>query len=161
MAEIEKLLSDGLEAGYAGGTERLTVSRGSFQLEASQFTSDDGGVYRDEWMADRTGGGQELVQAGDKKSTRLYAGGTIQLEQLTELGLTKKDVTGYLKREIKELGAKTRLFEECTPEPDGDWQYQYKILQAMGNIPLTVGLETINFKDKIVFAHGFLHTSIE
>lgn len=161
MGELEELLSRGLVEGYAGETSRETVRRGPFQLEASSFTSPNRGIYRDEWTANRTGGGQEIVQFEAQKSTRLYAGGTIEIEELTKLGLTKKDVTGYLKRRIKELGEKTRLLENCTPDIDGDWQYEYKILQKMEDIPLTIGLESIFFKGHRVFAHGFLHTTVE
>lgn len=159
--ELDKLLSQGLEAGYAGGTERQTVTRGPFTIEASQFTSPNNGIYIDQWIADRTGGGQEIVKEGNQTRTRLYAGGTIGIENLRQLGLTKKDVIGYLKRKIKELGGKTRLFEDCNTDPDGDWQYTYHIMQTMGDIPLTVGMETISFKGTRIFAHGFLHTTVE
>lgn len=157
----ERILSSGLKAGYAGGTERETVQRGPFQLEASQFTTPESGVYRDEWIANRTGGGQEIAQEGNETVTRLYAGGTIRLDQLAEMGLTKKDVTRYLKSKISELGEQTRLFADCNPDPDGDWQYSYKIMQNLEDIPLTVGMETIVFKGTLVFAHGFLQSPIE
>lgn len=161
MNELENLLSQGLEAGYAGGTERSRVQRGPFEFEMSEFTSAEGEVYRDEWIADRTGGGQEVAEINGKKVTRLYAGGTISIERLNELGLTKKDVTGYLKRKIKELGPQTRLQEDCQPEPDGDWQYQYRRIDDLPEIPLAVRMETISFRGNLVFAHAFLHTTIE
>lgn len=161
MSEINKLLSDGLESGYGGNTEREIVQRGPFNIEASQLQTQDGKVYRDEWIADRTGGGQEIAQAGENTSTRLYGGGTVGLEQLTELGLTKKDVTKYLKRKIGELGEKTRLFDDCDINPDGDWQYNYKIMKNMEDIPLTVAMETISFKGKLIFAHAFILTTVE
>lgn len=159
--DLENLLSRGLEQGYAGGTKRETVQRGPFQMETSQYTSPEGGIYRDEWTADRTGGGQEIVQLEGRKKTRLYAGGTITLKELAELGLTKKDVTRKLKEFIKTFKNKTRLLEDFTPEPDGDWQYEYKIMENVENIPLTTAMETIIYKGKLVFAHAFLHTSIE
>lgn len=161
MADLENLLSRGLEEGYVGGTNRETVQRGSFQMETSQYTSPEGGIYRDEWIADRTGGGQEIVQIEGRKKTRLYAGGTITLKELEELGLTKKDVTRKLKEFIKISKNKTRLLEDFIPEPDGDWQYEYKIVKGIENIPLTTAMETITYKGSLVFAHAFLHTSIE
>ncbi len=161
MAGFERLLSQGLEAGYADGTQREVVQRGSFQMETSQYISPTGGIYRDEWIADRTGGGQEIVQSGEVRYTRLYAGGTTRIDELSALGLTKKDVTRYLKKKIKGLGEKTRLSTNCNPEPDGDWQYTYTLREQIDNIPLTVGMETITFKGTLVFAHAFLHTPVE
>ncbi|MEK7450873.1 MAG: hypothetical protein AAB662_02970 [Patescibacteria group bacterium] len=161
MAEINGLLSKGLEQGYAGGTERQTAQRGPFKLESSQLITPEGGIYIDQWIADRTGGGQEIVQIGNEKSTRLYAGGTIGIGELQKLGLTKKDVTKKLKQFIKEAGSKTRLMENYTPQSDGDWQYSYEIINALKEIPLTVGMETIKFRGTLVFAHGFLRSPIE
>lgn len=77
------------------------------------------------------------------------------------MGLVKKDVTGRLKQFIRESEGKTRLFEDYTPEPDGDWQYTYNILHRTEGIPLTIGLETITYQGKLVFTHGFLHSPIE
>lgn len=38
MSELGQLLGKGLEAGYAaGGTERQTVERGSFQMETINY----------------------------------------------------------------------------------------------------------------------------
>lgn len=161
MTEINKLLSEGLISGYAGETKRQIVQNGPFDLESSQYQTPDGAVYIDNWIADRTGGGQEIAKSGEKTSTRLYGGGTISLKELEDLGLTKKDVTRYLKQKIRELGAKTRLFENCTPDPDGDWQYSYEIMENIENIPLTVDMESISFKGKRVFAHAFIRTTVE
>lgn len=161
MKEIDKLFSKGLEQGYAGGTERQLVQRGPFTLGSSQFTVPNGGNYIDQWIADRVGGGQELAQVGNERSTRLYAGGTINIEGLHKLGLTKKDVTRKLKQFIKESEGRTRLMENYTPQSDGDWQYSYEIINSLKEIPLTVGMETIMFRNTLVFAHGFLHSPIE
>src|ERR1035437_2848104 len=118
--QLGDVLSKGLEVGYGSGGERQVIQRGPFQVESTQFTTPDGGLYVDQWIANTNGGGQEIVQKGDKKSTRLHAGGVIEPEELAKLGLTKKDVTGYLKRKIVELGQGTRLSEDAAPEPDGD-----------------------------------------
>lgn len=155
------LLSEGLGAGYGTGGERQVVQRGPFQVESTQYTSPDGGLYVDQWIADNNGGGQEIVEKDGKKSTRLHAGGVIELEELAKLGLTKKDVTGYLKRKIVELGEKTRLSKKCLPEPDGDWQYEYSVLERIDEMNLSVGLESIHYKGQLVFAHGFLNSPIK
>lgn len=162
MAEIDDLFHKGLAAGYAGGTEHQTTQRGPFLMEASQYIAPDGGVYRDEWMADRTGGGQEIAQVKNLKASRVYGGGTISLKQLAELGITKKDVTNYLKRKIIELGSQTRTPDRgCFPGYDGDWLYFYQLLEKIPDIPLTVGLETIKYRETRVFAHAFIFTPIE
>lgn len=160
MSKIEKLLGEGLEEGYAGATKRQTVQRGQFRLESSTYVSPEGGVYHDEWIADRTGGGQEIAQIGEKKTTRLYAGGTISVEELIELGLTKKDVTRQLKKFIKGSNGNSRLLAPYSSQED-DWTYDYHLIDSLPEIPLRVGMETIQFKGNLVFAHGFLHTSID
>ncbi|MBU0569897.1 hypothetical protein KKB40_03890 [Patescibacteria group bacterium] len=58
----EKLLARGLQKGFGGGTARTGVKRGGFELESSHYETKDGGVYHDEWLANRVGGGQELVE---------------------------------------------------------------------------------------------------
>lgn len=73
--------------------------------------------------------------------------------------LTPGDNT--LKAKIRELGEKTGLFADCTPNPDGEWQYSYKILQNIEDIPLKIGLETVTYKGSIVVAHAFLHSPVE
>ena len=160
MSELEDLLGKGLEEGYAGVMERETVQRGPFTVEASEYKSPEGGIYRDEWIADRTGGGQEIAQIGEEKTTRLYAGGTISVEKLRELGLTKKDVTGQLKKFIKESSGTSRLLAPYSSQ-DNDWAYDYHLIASLPEIPLRVGMETIQFKGDLVFAHGFLQTTIE
>lgn len=162
MAEgLGELLSEGLGAGYGTGGERQVVQRGPFQVESTQYTSPDGGLYIDQWIADNNGGGQEIVEKDGKKSTRLHAGGVIDPEELAKLGLTKKDVTGYLKKKIVELGQGTRLSADATPEPDEDWQYSYKVMEHLDELGLTIGLESITYKGQLVFAHGFLNSPIK
>ncbi|MCL5125399.1 MAG: hypothetical protein M1511_13065 [Deltaproteobacteria bacterium] len=106
------------------------------------------------------GGGQEVIEIDGKKFTRLYAGGTIALEELAELGLTKKDVIRYLKSKLKELGNRTRLLENCRVE-DGDWDYDYFLLDVDSDIPLTTAQEMIRFRGKRFFVHSFLLCPIE
>ncbi len=160
MADLEKLLADGLLAGYAGKSTFEHVHRGPFEGEQSLLTP-KGGVYIDQWFASLRGGGQELAQNEDGKATRLYAGGTISPGDLAKLGITEEQVSGQLKKAIKELGQKTRLREDCIPEADGDWQYSYRILDSVDQIDLTIGMEQIRFRGEVVFAHGFLLSPVK
>lgn len=158
--EIGELLSKGLEEGYAGGTERQTTQRGSFQMEASHYTGPSGEIYHDEWIANTLGGGQEIVQIGDEMATRLYGGGTAGTEELAQLGLTRKDVTGRLKGFIRESEGKTRTSTPYSAK-DGEWQYDYNIIHDVANIPVSVGLEMITYRETTVFAHYFIHSPIK
>lgn len=161
MAETDRVLSEGLAVGYAGGTERQTTQRGPFILKATEYTTPDGGQHSDQWIADMTGGGQEIARINGETSTRLHAGGTIPVEELTKLGLVKKDVIGFLKRSILESQGKTRLGTDYIPEPQSDWQYAYRILDRKDELDLTVGMETITYKGQLVFAHGFLKSPVK
>jgi hypothetical protein len=147
-------LSLGLNAGFVGETERGKSDREGFIFETSHF-EDGKGKYHDEWVAGRVGGGQEVIQINGKSFTRLYAGGTIDLDELTKIGLTKKDVILYLKEKIRELGDRTRLLEHCTIE-DGDWNYEYCLLDEEPDIPLVTAKEIIRYRGKCVFVHNFL-----
>ncbi len=160
ITEADKLLSEGLVAGYGNGTEIETVQRGPFELTASKYTSPDGGIYRDEWT---DSGGQEIVRTADgSETTRVYAGRVLDAEELAKLGLVPKDVTQKLKWWIKELGDRTRLDEVCHPAPDGDWGYSYDILKKdVDGIPLTISLETQSYRGTTVFAHAFAKSPIK
>jgi hypothetical protein len=155
----KEVLSRGLKAGFAGGSERKQVDRGGFLFETSHFEGSDS-RYHDEWLADRVGGGQEVIEVDGKKYTRLYAGGTIGLDELDKLGLTKKDIIKYLITKIQELGDKTRLLEGCEQEDD-EWGYEYRLLDREDAIPVSVGKETIKYKDELVFVHDFLLCPVE
>lgn len=156
MSKATELLTEGLSSGYAGKTKIETVVRGGLIFKQSHYVDESkGGIYHDEWLSARIGGGQELAVAGEEKITRLYAGGVISPEQLEKLGIAEKDVIGYLIKKVGELGNKTRLFEDCTSASDGDWQYVYKITDRIESVGLTRALETINYKGVQVFVHGF------
>ena len=129
------LLTKGLQKGFGGKTTKEKVQRGSFELESSHYETRDGDIYHDEWMADRVGGGQELVEVNGKRYTRVYGGGTVSEETLESLGLTKKEVMGFLKEQITVNGDKIRLHEDFEPEPEGDWRYEYKIVDREDGIP--------------------------
>ena len=155
----KEVLSNGLDVGFAGGSERKQINRGGFSFETSHLEDGDS-RYHDEWLADRVGGGQEVIEVGDRKYTRLYAGGTIQLNELTKLGLTKKDVIKHLITKIQELGEKTRLLEDCE-QLDREWGYRYGLLDKEESVPVFVGKETVEYKGVLVFVHDFLLCAIE
>jgi len=153
--DIEAGLTKGLVSGYGGETEFTTAMRGPFQLNASHLETGDL-TYHDEWLPNRTGGGQEIVRVGEQQFTRLYAGGAIEEEKLKVLGISKKAVIAFLKDTILEQQQQTRLFAPCSPEPTGDWSYSYQIRDRDESAPVTVGKETISYKDQVVFVHSFL-----
>ena len=141
--------------GFAGNTIRQTVDRGGFQLETSHFESKEDEEYHDEWAADFLGGGQELARVDDIKMTRVYAGG-VSKKVLPELGIAKKDVIRFLIKNIRESGDKIRGNNNFEPDAEGDWRYEYKVLVKPDEIPVTLGVENIFYKDKKVFVHGFV-----
>lgn len=156
----DKLLTKGLKEGFAGGTKMQNVKRECFNLKSSHFENKDS-VYHDEWFAERAGGGQEIVKVKDTTFTRVYAGGTIPLEELKKLGISKGDVMVFLKKQITENGEKIRLYTNFEPEPEENWQYSYEVLDADKEIPLTVGKEVIKYKGQIVFIHDFIISSVD
>lgn len=160
MKKIQSLLTKGLTQGYAGA-EVKNVSRSGFDGKESHIEFPEG-VYHDEWFVpNHLGGGQELVKVGDEQFTRLYAGGTPDPKILEEMGITTKDVSRYLKRKITELGEKTRLFEDCNPEVDEDWQYNYKISSNHPEFNVTTSLESISHRGNLVHIHTFILCPLE
>lgn len=160
LAKKDRLFAAGLRAGFGGGTVMKAIDRGGFNLKLSHFES-GGGVYHDEWLADRAGGGQEIVGVGKTTFTRVYAGGTISLEELKKLGISKGDVMAFLGKQIMENGERIRLYSDFEPKPEGDWQYSYKVLETDGEIPLTLGKEVIKYKGQIVFVHDFIISPVD
>ncbi len=153
--EFKSALTNGLNAGYAGGKPE-SINRGDFSGNVSHVELPEGATYHDEWFASSSGGGQELVRVGDETFTRLYAGGTPNDEVLSSLGISDKEVGSYLKHMILELGEKTRLMEDCEPEPEGDWQYRYKLTGSYPETSVTTSLESIEYKNTIVHHHAFI-----
>jgi len=152
---IKAGLTKGLVFGYGGKTKFSTVTRGSFQLNASHLEEGDL-TYHDEWLPGNTGGGQELIKVGDQRFTRLYAGGVIKEDKLKEFGITKKDVIDFLKTTILKQQQKTRLFQSCNPKSKTDWSYSYQILDSQKSVPVIFAKETISFRGQVVFIHSFL-----
>ena len=159
--KVDKLLTDGLAEGYAKAEKPEKVQRSGFPGKANDYVTPEDGHYHDEWFANDNGGGQELVQTGEEKGTRVYAGGVIPVEELRELGLTTKDVIVRLRMGIEELKGKTRLHEPCFLELPNGWQYQYEILKKSEEVPLTIGYESVRYNGREVFAHGHIISPVK
>jgi len=157
---IENLLSEGLAAGFGGDTNTQDVNRGGFELQSSHYISPEGGIYHDEWAADRAGGGQELADKDGQRFTRVYAGGTIAEDELAKIGITKGDIMGYLKERLTQDGDKIRLSTNFGAE-HGDWSYSYKVTDKDDEIPMTTGTEIISYKGRKVFKHVFIMCPVE
>ncbi len=155
MKELNDLLTEGLKTGYAGGVTPQTVERGQFTVKSMTVPVQDG-KYIDEWTSL---GGQEIAEMDGKRIIRVYAGRVIGEDELAKLGITTQDVIAYLKKKNTELAGLTRLDEDCLPDPDGDWQYGYSIIQRVPEVGLVGGLETINYKENLVFSHLFAKSS--
>lgn len=158
MKEISEVLTQGLLKGYAGGAPQ-DVTRGGFSGKVSEPVLDEG-EYHDEWFGSRSGGGQELISIDDHEFTRLYGGGTPDVSVLKSLGITEDEVGTFLVKMIKELEDRTRLFEDCLPDPDGDWQYSYRILDREDSIGVVMAKEKIDYKQSTVFVHNFILSPI-
>lgn len=159
-ATPRSLLSLGLTKGFAGETQFQTTQRAGFSLQSSHLQQ-DGNTYHDEWAADRTGGGQELVAVDGVTFTRVYAGGTISDVALEELGITNKAIMKFLVRSLNKAGEATRLSENYGPMHDGDWTYEYRVLENNTAIPMTTGKEDISYKGTLVFTHVFVMCPVE
>lgn len=157
---INRLLATGLQAGYGGGTTFGQADRGGFVLKTSHFADGNGGTYHDEWCADTLGGGQELVEEGGQKFTRVYAGGTIALEKLQELGTSKPEVLTFLKSIMLDHGEKIRQDSDFE-FTNGDWKYIYKVTDQEKDIPIISGKESIFYKNNLVFVHMFVLCPVE
>jgi hypothetical protein len=155
--KIENALTQGLLAGYGGQTKFEKITRGSFDISSSHFENDEI-VYHDEWT---TGGGQEIVKIGGSVFTRVYAGGIVDESILNKLGITPQDINKNLIYRINELGSATRLFNDCQPEKLNEWDYEYKILDNDLEVRVTVGKESIKYKNQLVFVHCFVLSPIK
>lgn len=157
--ETKKILSKGLGEGYVGKNVRGQVDRAGFSLETSDYQGPEG-RYHDEWAAHQNGGGQEIVETPNgEKATRVYAGGTLDEEELKKLGLTGKDVIGKLIFFVNKLGDKTRL-DENAELTEKDWKYTHKVLKSVKEIPVDISEETITYKDTLVFIHFHINSPV-
>jgi|SRR3989344_4026850 len=153
-SKISQAFAKGLSAGFAGKSAFEKIVRGKFAMVSSTFTQGDV-FYIDQWLPGFMGGGQEILEVGGRRFTRVYAGGTVEDSVLTPLGITKTDVMGYLKKTILAAAEKIR-FDQPYLKEDGEWKYQY----APGDIEETTGMitgkEIISYKNAPVFVHLFI-----
>jgi hypothetical protein len=157
--EIKAILTKGLGEGYVGKSVRGKVERAGFPFETSDYSGSEG-KYHDEWFAHESGGGQELAKDLDgEMATRVYAGGTLAEEELTKFGINGKDVIGKLIYFVNESGDKTRL-DTDTELTDGDWNYYYKVMKSVKEIPVIVAEEGILFKNNLVFIHFHINSPV-
>lgn len=161
MNRAHDILAKGLLAGFAGKSVFGSAKRGGFSLTSSEVSfPSENAQYIDQWIGKQSGGGQEIVQVGDKTATRVYAGGTVPHEVLSGLGIVEGDIMAYLKEKLTELSGVTRLTKAIEPITDGDWRYVYDIVGEVSEIGLTIGKETIWYKETAVFTHVFLTTLV-
>lgn len=159
--KFEQLLTDGLAQGYTGVKKPQRIERAGFVGKSNDHQNSEGGHYHDEWFANDNGGGQELVDDNGEKFTRLYGGGVISVEELRKLGLTTKDVIDRLIMSVRKLKEKTRLYEPCSLELLGGWNYSYSIIKQSKEVPLTIGYESIEYNGREVFAHAHILTPVK
>ncbi|MDD3999178.1 MAG: hypothetical protein PHR98_03725 [Candidatus Shapirobacteria bacterium] len=155
--KIKNALTQGLLAGYGGQTKFEKATRGSFDISSSHFENNEI-VYHDEWT---NGGGQEIVKIEGDIFTRVYAGGIVDKSMLNKLGITSQDISQNLIFRINQLGSTTRLFNDCRAKQINNWDYEYKILDNDLEIGITVGKESIKYKDQLVFVHCFVLSSVK
>lgn len=162
MKEIEKGFTEGLLKGFAGEGNMHKIEKAGIPGKSVQVKLDNGGVYQDEWFSgEQLGGGKELLEIDGQRYIRLYAGGTPEAAFLDRLEISHSDVNSYLVRKIKELGDETRLFEDCKPEPDGAWQYKYRVTSKDIESGVATGRETINYSGMQVHLHEFILSPIK
>lgn len=156
--EIKKLLGKGLAGGY-GASNYSKGDRAGFSIDINDYQGTEG-KYHDEWAAHQNGGGQEIIETFDgKKWTRVYAGGSLDEESLSKLGISGKDVSEKIIFFLGKLGEKTRFDSEIA-DTEEDWSYSYKIDREEKDIPLIVGCERVEYKGSLVFTHEIINSPI-
>ncbi|MCA9386880.1 hypothetical protein KC669_02485 [Candidatus Dojkabacteria bacterium] len=149
--DTSELLSEGLKAGFGGGTSVGSPDRGSFILQSSHYEL-DGNIYHDEWV---NGGGQELIRTSDGQAmTRTYVGNVISEVRLEELGITEKDVMKLLMKVIQEYAEHTRFDTDFEIQIE-DWHYSYSVTYRKEDPFIINGIEEISYKNISVFVHTF------
>lgn len=157
-SDVKILLGRGLAGGY-GASNYSKGERAGFSIDINDYQGSEG-KYHDEWVAHQNGGGQEIIETPDgKKWTRVYAGGSLDEESLSKLGITEGDVSEKIKFFLGKLGDKTRFDFEVN-EVEGDWSYSYKLDRQEKAIPLVVGCERIEYKGSLVFTHEIINSPV-
>lgn len=157
-SKVSQGFAKGLVAGFAGKSTFEKIQHGKFPMVSSSFTADDIS-YIDQWFPGHMGGGQEVLAVDGKRYTRVYAGGIVEDKVLSGLGVTKDDVMAFLKKSLQTLGAKTRFDEQAHYE-DGQWHYQYIVIDRDATTGVITGKEIISYKNTSVFVHLFIISSV-
>lgn len=156
---LQKALSQGLKDGFGNNATYGDV----VDDNGLEFKTVDkllpGAVYSDRYANLKTTFGQEVVVAGDQTIFRIYAGRAIQ-ELLDELGIDENGIIAILQRVIRDFSDKIRLYEPYT-FTDGDWTYNYRVIDRDEAVGLVTGKETISYKGTVVFGHNFFIPIIE
>lgn len=163
MPKIESTINNafakGLKAGFAGESTFEKVVRGKFGMKSSSFTA-EGLSYIDQWFAGRVGGGQEILEVGGERYTRVYAGGTAEESVLASLHITKDDILGCLKGTILAAGEKIR-FDQPYIHENTSWKYEYTPGDTDKVTGMISGKEKISYKGTPVFVHLFIISRVE
>lgn len=155
--KFKKLLSAGLLS-FSADTYKKG-KRADFNVEISDVKNENG-KYHDEWAAHQNGGGQELVETSDGKIwTRVYAGGSLDVKNLSALGITSEDVSNKIKFYLGKMGKESR-FDEDKKSKDGDWEYLYTVFENSEEIPVIFGREEIKYNGKLVFIHFIINSPV-
>jgi hypothetical protein len=151
-----RILTAGLLNGFAGKTELNEIVQDGFSFTTSSYVGPEG-EYVDRWTG---AGGQEVARAKNGKMyTRLYGGGTLDIDKLNALGLSEKDIigpNGVLVYFLKKLGDLTRLTEDMTMS-DGKFTYNYNITDEELGGRVLQAKEWIGYdKETTIFVHYFI-----
>jgi hypothetical protein len=160
------LLTKGLSEGFAGNADKKRLFIAGVEFERTAFRNFDGGEYVDTWSPK---GGFEVAHVNGENEIRLYMGRVVNEATLKRLGITKKDVLNQLKLNLRKLGNKTRLYENCGPIFDGDdeayskWRYEHLVLKRDEPFGLQISVETMFYKNENrawepVFCHYFMQS---
>lgn len=157
MKKIDPKISEAFAKGlavFSGKSKFGKITRGKFGMVSSEINDADV-LYIDQWFPGHLGGGQEIVEVGGQRYTRVYAGGTVDDAILTSLGVTKDDVMTRLKNSLLEAGGKTR-FDQPFVRIENDWKYQYKPGEYDEATGMITGKEVITYKNSPIFVHFFI-----
>jgi hypothetical protein len=157
MNKIDPKISDTFAKGlavFSGKSKYGKILRGKFTM-AESVVEDADTYYIDEWFPGHFGGGQEVLEVGGQRYTRVYAGGTVEDSIIAPLGITKDDVMGSLKNFLMEAGGRTR-FDLRYQKDSLDWRYRYVPGEQDETSGMITGKEVITFKHTPVFTHFFI-----
>jgi hypothetical protein len=155
----EELISEGLKQNFDGEATYGQVNQGDLTFSTSQLKTEEG-HHHDQWIQSQTTGGLETAKTESGTLIRSYAGGIVKKEVLNELGVNESQILEFLKKIIVNHSEKVRLYSDFNFR-NGDFSYEYKVTEQIPEVSLTLGKETITYKDTIVFVHTFSICNVE